>query len=86
MKISIKYKPRCEERPWLIAVEGGEYSQHAHMRTRDDALRVRALIDAWRYPYCREYKTAMLRLLGEEEFKTLKKRDRYFNSQKGVRR
>lgn len=86
MKISIKHKPRCEDRPWLIAVEDGEYSQHAHMRTRDDALRVRALIDAWRYPYCREYKVAMLRLLGEEEFKTLKKRDRYFNPQKGVRR
>ena len=58
MKLAIKYKPKCEERPWLIAVEGGEYSQHAHMHT-------------------------MMRLLGEEKFKTLKKKDRYINSQKG---
>ena len=86
MKISIKHKPKCLERPWLVTVDGGEYSQHAHMRTREDALKVRALIDAWRYPYCHEYKTAMLRLLGEEDFKTLRKRDRYFNSQRGVRR
>ena len=69
-----------------MAIDGGKYSQHAHMRTRDDALRVRALIDAWRYPYCKEYKVAMLRLLGEEKFKTLKKKDRYINSQKGARR
>ena len=69
-----------------MAIDGGKYEQHAHMRTRDDALRVRALIDAWRYPYCKEYKIAMLRLLGEEDFKTLNKRDRYFNSQKVMRR
>lgn len=86
MKISIKYKPKCEERPWLVAVDGGEYSQHAHMHTKEDALKVRELIDAGRYPYCKEYKVAMMRLLGEEKFKTLKKKDRYINSQKGLRK
>ena len=43
------------------------------------------LIDAGKYPYCKDYKMAMQRLLTEEEFKRLRKKDRYFNSQKGVR-
>ena len=69
-----------------MAVEGGKYEQHAHMHTKEDALKVRELIDSWKYPHCKEYKIAMLRLLGEEKFKTLKKKDRYINSQKGARK
>lgn len=82
MNLIIKFKPRCDERPWLIVREDGEYSQHAHMRTKKEALKVRNLIDRWVYPYNKNYKTAIKRLLTEEEFKSLDKKDRYFNRRK----
>ncbi|WP_148466210.1 hypothetical protein [Peptoniphilus harei] len=82
MNLIIKFKPRCDERPWLIAREDGEYSQHAHLRTKQEALKVRNLIDRWVYPYNKNYKIAVQRLLTEEEFKSLDKKDRYFNRRK----
>lgn len=82
MKIIIKYKPCCEERPWLVVRENGEYKQHAHLRTKQEALKVRSLIDRWVYPYNKNYKIAVKRLLTEEEFKSLDKKDRYFNRKK----
>lgn len=82
MNLIIKFKPRCDERPWLIAREGGEYEQHAHLRTKKEALKVRNLIDRWVYPYNKNYKIAVQRLLTEEEFKSLDKKDRYFNRRK----
>lgn len=82
MKLSIKFKPRCDERPWLLVRIGGKYEQHAHLKSKRDAIRIRNLIDAWRYPYCRDYKIAMQRLLTEEEFKSLDKKLRYFNPSK----
>lgn len=84
MKISIKYKPKCEERPWLVVRVGGSYEQHAHLKTKTDALKVRNLIDVGKYPYCKDYKIAMQRLLTEEEFKKLDKKQRYFNCKKKV--
>ena len=83
MQLTILYKPGCGDRPWLIKREGGAYEQHAHLHTKKDALRVRQIIDAGKYPYCREFKTAVQRLLSEEEFKRLHKKQRYFNSQRG---
>ena len=53
------------------------------MRTKKDAEKVRNLIDLEKYPYCKDFKVAMQRLLTEEEFKGLKKKPRYFNPQKG---
>lgn len=79
MKIIIKYKPCCEERPWLVVRENGEYNQHAHLRTKKEALKVRNIIDRWVYPYNKNYKIAVKRLLTEEEFKSLDKKDRYIN-------
>ena len=85
MKLSIKFKPRCDERPWLLVREGGEYSQHAHLKSKRDAIKVRHLIDINKYPYNKDFKIAMKRLLTEEEFKDLDKKQRYFNSNRGVR-
>lgn len=82
MNLIIKFKPRCNERPWLIAREDEEYEQHAHLRTKKEALKVRNLIDRWVYPYNKNYKIAVQRLLTEEEFKSLDKKDRYFNRRK----
>lgn len=82
MKLIIKFKPCCDERPWLIVREDGEYEQHAHLRTKQEALKVRNLIDRWVYPYNKNYKIAIQRLLTEEEFKSLDKKDRYFNRRK----
>ena len=66
--------------------EGGEYSQHAHLKSKSDCIKVRHLIDINKYPYNNEYKIAMKRLLNEEEFKKLDKKQRYFNSNRGVRK
>lgn len=82
MKLSIKYKPKCFDRPWLIKREGGAYKQHAHLKTRKDAEKVRRLIDIGKYPYCKDFKIAMQRLLTEEEFKKLDKKTRYVNYSK----
>lgn len=82
MKLSIIYIAGYD-RPYLIKRENGTYEQHAHMRNRKDAEMVRKLIDANKYPYCREYKVAMQRLLTEEEFKILRKKQRYYNVNKG---
>ena len=83
MKLTIRYIETCKERPWLIKRENGTYRQHAHLHTKKDALKVRQLIDSNKYPYSRNYKIAMQRLLTEEEFKKLDKKQRYFNVQKG---
>ncbi|MET3616742.1 hypothetical protein ABID14_000362 [Peptoniphilus olsenii] len=68
MKLTIKYLHNLD-RPWLLKREHGKYRQHAHMRTKKDAIKVRQLIDLNKYPLCRDYKIAMQRLLTEEEFK-----------------
>lgn len=85
MKLSIKFKPRCDERPWLLVRVGGDYSQHAHLKSKSDCIKVRHLIDINKYPYNSEYKIAMKRLLTEEEFKSLDKKQRYYNSNRGIR-
>lgn len=85
MKLSIKFKPRCDERPWLLVRVGGEYSQHAHLKSKSDCIKVRHLIDINKYPYNKDFKIAMQRLLTEEEFKNLEKHQRYYNSNRGVR-
>lgn len=85
MKLDIKYKPTCKERPWLIVRAGGEYEQHAHMHTKKEAMLVRNIIDRWVYPYNKNLKIAVRRLLTEEEFKSLDKKQRYFNSNKELK-
>lgn len=62
MKLDIKYKPTCKERPWLIVRVGGEYEQHAHMHTRKEAMLVRNIIDRWVYPYNKNLKIAVRRI------------------------
>lgn len=84
MKLSIKYLPRLK-RPWLLKREHGEYSQHAHFYTKKEAKCCRSLIDSNKYPVEKKYKIAMKRLLYEEEYKKLNKKERYYNVQKGIR-
>ena len=83
MQLSIKYLKKCIERPWLLKRVGGKYEQHAHLRTRKDAIKVRQLIDANKYPYCKDYKIAMQRILTNEEYKNLNKKPRYKNRNRG---
>lgn len=85
MKLTIKHLPRLE-RPWLLKREHGNYCQHAHFYTQKEAELCRTLIDIQKYPRDRKYRIAIQRLLTEEEFKKLNKKQRYFNSQKGVRK
>lgn len=71
MKLSIRYKPRCYDRPWLIKRVNGKYGQHAHMRRKKDAVKLRNLLDKNLMPYSEEFKIAARRLLSEKEYKKL---------------
>ena len=71
MKLSIRYKPRCFDRPWLIKRVNGKYGQHAHMRRKKDAVKLRNLLDKNLMPYSEEFKIAARRLLSEKEYKKL---------------
>lgn len=85
MNLSIIYKPNLE-RPYLLKRENGEYKQHAHFHTRKMAEQCRKLIDLKKYPYSKEMKIAMQRLLSEEEFKKLNRKQRYYNVNKGTKK
>lgn len=71
MKLSIIYKPRCFDRPWLIKRVNGKYGQHAHMRRKKDDVKLRNLLDKNLMHYSEEFKTAARRLLSEKEYKKL---------------
>lgn len=81
MKLTIFYFPDMPDRKRLIKREGGTYDQHAHMKTKRDCIICRNLIDAGKYPRNKKYRYAVQRLLTEEEFKKLDKKDRYINQQ-----
>lgn len=74
------------KRPWLIKREGGEYEQHAHMRTKKDALKVKELIELNKYSDKRDYQIAIQRLLTINEFKNLKRKPHYININKGIKK
>ncbi|WP_100065123.1 hypothetical protein [Miniphocaeibacter massiliensis] len=82
MNLSIIHTPKLE-RPYLLKREHGEYKQHAHFHTREMAEKCRRLIDNNKYPYSKELKIAVQRILTEEEFKKLNKKERYYNVNKG---
>lgn len=86
MKLTIKYCPKLPKRKRILIREGGAYEHHAQFLCKKDALNVRRLIDSNKYPYNKKYKLAMKRILTEEEFKNLKKKQRYYNVNKGRRR
>ncbi len=69
----------------MLIREGGSYDQHAHFLCKKDALNVRKLIDSGKYPYNKKYKIAMQRILTEEEFKKLNKKQRYYNVGKKIK-
>lgn len=85
MKLSIIHYPKMH-RQRLLKREYGDYSQHAHFYTRKEALECRKLIDMNKYPREKKYKIAMQRILTEDEFKRLDKKQRYRNINKGLRR
>lgn len=79
MKLSIIYFENLE-RPWLLKREDGEYEQHCHFKTKKDAHRIKHLIEINKYPGKKDEKYAMQRILTEEEFKKLDKKQRYYNN------
>lgn len=84
MNLSIIHTPKLE-RPYLLKREYGKYSQHAHFYNKKMVEKCRRLIDYNIYPYSKEFKIAMQRILTEEEFKKLNKKQRYFNVNKGAK-
>ena len=86
MKLTIKYYPKLPKRKWILIREGDAYEQHAHFLCKKDAENVRRLINGNKYSYNKKYKLAMKRILTEEEFKKLNKKQRYYNVNNGIRR
>ena len=84
MKLSIRYKPRCYDRPWLIKRVNGKYRQHAHMRRKKDAVKLRNLLDKNLMPYSEEFKIAARRLLSEKEYKKLENSN--YKTYKGIKK
>ena len=84
MKLTIKYYPKLPKRKWILIREGGAYEQHAHFLCKKDGENVRRLIDSNKYPYNKKYKLAMQRIL-TEEFKKLRKKQRYYNVGKKIK-
>ena len=76
-QIKIKHLENLH-RPWLIYRLGGKYEQHAHCRTKQDALHIRKLIDCKRYPEEEEHRVAVKRLLTSEELQMLKRKPRFY--------
>ena len=72
-------------RPWLIKREGGECRQHAHLKTKEDAERVRDLILQGRKAPCRDYRIAMQRILTTEEYDQLDVKPRFHRPQRVYR-
>ena len=72
-------------RPWLLKREGGEYRQHAHLKTKEDAERVRDLILQGRKAPCRDYRIAMQRILTVEEYDQLDVKPRFHRPQRVCR-
>lgn len=85
MKLTIRYYPKLPKRKRILIRVGGAYEQHAHFLCKKDAENVRRLIDTNKYPYNKKYKLAMQRILTEEEFKKLRKKQRYYNVNNGIR-
>lgn len=79
MELTLRLINEDFERPWLLKRGDGDYSQHAHFETKKDAERVAHLIYIEKYPTNKKEKFAMQRILTEEEFKKLDKKDKYFN-------
>lgn len=84
MKLSIRYKPRCYDRPWLIKRVNGKYGQHAHMKRKRDAVKLRNLLDKNLMPYSDDLKVAAKRLLTDKEYKRLENGN--FKARKGIKR
>lgn len=78
MKLSIIEYPKMA-RKWLLKREYGEYNQHAHFFTLEEAKKCRKLIDNNKYPREKKYIYPMQRILTKEEFQQLKKKQRYMN-------
>ena len=84
MKLSIRYKPRCFDRPWLIKRVNGKYGQHAHMKSKKDAVKLRNLLDKNLMPYSDDFKVVAKRLLTDKEFKRLENSNS--KTYKGIKR
>lgn len=86
MKIKIKKLDNLVLRPYIIIREDGDWEQHSHMETYEDCQEVKKHILANKYPDNETYRLAMERLLTKEEWCRLRKKQRYYNANHGVRR
>lgn len=78
MVFEIKYIKNYT-RPWLIKRVDGQYSQHSHLKSKKDAIKVKHLIEINKFPVNKDHQVAVQRLLTDEELKRLNKKPRYTN-------
>lgn len=85
--ITIKFEVRETSRDYIVIRVGGEYSQHAHIKTKQGVRELLYLIEKKWLPRSEYLKESCRRLLTEDEFMELKqKKQRYYNVNKGIRK
>lgn len=86
MTLKISFEIKQNSRGCVIVRTGGEYSQHAHIKTLDGCVTLIRLIDKNKLPNNRYLQGSCKRLLTSEEYEQLKPcKQMYYNVNRGVR-
>ena len=83
----IEFNIKKNSRGYIITRVDGEYSQHAHLSTRDGCNRLLNLIENKLLPNSKYLQESCRRLLTDDEYAKLRqKKQMYYNVNKGVRK
>lgn len=69
---------------YIVRRVDGEYSQHAHLSSMKGCKLLIRLIHTNTLPSSRYLQESCRRLLSEDEYKRLRKKQRYYNVNKGI--
>lgn len=78
MLLEIRYIKNYD-RPWLIKRLDGDYSQHSHLRSKKDAIKVKEMIEINKFPINKDQQLAVKRLLTDDELRRLNRKQKYIN-------
>ncbi|WP_019131887.1 hypothetical protein [Peptoniphilus obesi] len=78
MLLEIRYIKNYD-RPWLIKRVDGNYSQHSHLKSKKDAIKVKEMIEINKFPIKKDQQLAVQRLLTDDELRRLNRKQKYIN-------
>lgn len=71
---------------YIVRRVDGEYKQHAHISTMKGCKKLIGYIHSNTLPFSRYLQISCQRLLTEDEYRQLRKKQRYYNVNKGVKK